>query len=76
MTLVQSSKFVQAVGVIVHELDEELFLLHPDATDVLHLNAVAVLIWQRLATPADLDDLVGHLHELYARAEPRLEWPR
>jgi len=69
---VQSLKFVQAAGVIVHELDEELFLLHPDATDVLHLNPVAVLIWQRLATPADLADLVGHLHGLFAHAEPQL----
>ena len=65
---------VQAVaGVAIQQLDDEATLLHPTGGSALTLNATALAIWARCATPIEVDGLVAALADNYGVAPDTID---
>lgn len=48
------------------ELHDEVVLLHPTTQAMFSLNATALVVWNTLAAPADLDHLVAAVTDAFA----------
>ena len=53
-------------GVVVEELDGQLLLLRQGGSDVVHLDAVAALVWDLLAEPQTREDLAALVADTFS----------
>jgi len=53
--------FAQADGVTAEQSDDRMVVLGVGGQEMTTLNPVGALVWERLAEPADADDVVAHL---------------
>jgi len=59
--IVEPMSFAQADGVTAEHADDRMVVLGVDGQAMTTLNPIGALVWERLAEPADADDVVAHL---------------
>lgn len=64
------TRFTRTPDIAETDVGDDLFLVHPESEEIVHLDALAAAIWRALATPQDVETLL----ELFAAAFP--EQPR
>ena len=60
-----SKRYVQAPGVVVRQVDEDVFLSDPDTGTVHHIDAIAMAIWRLLAEPQSVPEIATLLQEAF-----------
>lgn len=66
----RARQFEQAPGVILRELEGDLFLKRPGEDGVFHLNAVAAILWQLLQHSVAIATAVAILRDAFPQADP------
>lgn len=60
-----SKRYVQAPGVVVRQVDEDVFLTDPDSGTVHHIDPIGTAIWSLLAEPQSVPEIATLLQEAF-----------
>lgn len=63
--------FEQIPGILLREVDDDLFLVKPEEDGVFHLNPVATTLWRLLEKPTTLAMAIDVLREAFPAANVR-----